>query len=172
MISLTLLPEYTPCCWYWQSEYKYETSSDYSAMSTWPLALSAVCGGDVGGRLHVNNVFMPDALTVWLWSLNSLLCSVVLCCVVLCVQRHPREEMRDYYCESRGAEQLQGQYECTPPEKLLFSCVYTVSQAFLHIFYSVFFPVSGFLSHFVSSLSRFSFLCRSRKDICIGGFKA
>lgn len=26
------------------------------------------------------------------------------------LQRHPGEEMRDNYCESRGAEQLQGQY--------------------------------------------------------------
>lgn len=38
--------------------------------------------------------------------------------------------MRDHYCESGGAEQLQGEDGCTIPGKFLFACVYSVSLSF------------------------------------------
>lgn len=41
---------------------------------------------------------------------NTLLVTVISCFAVLYhKQRHSREEMRDHYCESWGAEQLQGE---------------------------------------------------------------
>lgn len=122
-----------------RSKHRLFTSSHYFFNSAWPLLSSVSCTGGVGGRPHVNNAIISNALSMWLWHF-----------IVLCVQRNPGEEMRDCYCESRGAEQLQGQYGCIPPEKLCLCphCLTSFSQC----------VCTSLCYIFISVLSQLSFL--------------